>query len=617
MKEEQNKAALKALEDVAADQDKNAPIREREEAEAKAKAELEARPPIICLGEEGTRNVYWSRVNNRLYQLSPNEHRPAFLLRMAKLQDFALWLFPDYNAEQIENNSHKILAAVGMKLLEGTAGAQFDSSRLRARGFWKDDETGGIIYNAGDACFLSTPDAPAPVKVENVRGRFIYDAGVPTPHPSKEPLSFEEGEVLNAFLNARTWGMNESGEHLLGWIACSLLAGAIPFRPHVWINAPANTGKTYLRDDLLPLFGGMAITLDGAESTEAALRAELNGAALPVIWDEMEQDAGDRRKKENIDRCKALIRNATKGGIIKKGTQGGGAAKAYYVKAGFLLFSIAHSLDKDSDMSRFLCLRLTRAGADEIDKLKPAQEAGRELTRQKGFTARLIARLIQEYPAIIENMGTLEKHLRSQGVKARQAEMMAALVAGAHAIRKGGAVDEQGLNKALLYCTRINEQEDHQSEPERAIAWVMEFPIAHDKKRVTLGQLIRMVREQHNNADPDAKVKQEIEEVAIVLQGFSLGWYTPSQNQPNQLEKKGEQYLRMGTSTHTMKRLFDGTEWAHGRIVPVFMDGGKVNEISPLGIICVKKEKGKQTVLLFPDVLLFPELQGENEEESP
>ncbi len=138
-----------------------------------------------------------------------------------------------------------------------------------------------------------------------MRGHHVYDKGASLPKPSTEPLSYEEGVRLIDFLEARTWAMKGSGSLLAGWAVCSFLAGSMPFRPHIWINAPANTGKTFLRDDLIPLFGGGAIAPDGAESTEAGIRRDLGSSTLPVIWDEMEQDAGDKGKQNNINKVQA------------------------------------------------------------------------------------------------------------------------------------------------------------------------------------------------------------------------------------------------------------------------------------------------------------------------
>lgn len=585
--------------------------------------------PIIPLGEEGKLNVYWSQVNNRLYRLSANEHTSKHLLRMAKLQDFAQWLYPHMDEETIQKSRRVILDTAGDRLLELTAGMSFDSSRVRARGVWVDSEAGEIIYNAGNACYLCSADAPTPQLVDKVRGRYIYDAGTALPHPSAEPLTDKEGASVVQFLEARTWDMPHSGELLAGWLVCGMLAGALPFRPHVWVNAPANTGKTYLRDDILRILGAVAVPLDGAESTEAALRAELNGAALPVVWDELEQDSGDRRKESNIERIVALIRNATKGGVIKKAVIGGGAAKTYEVRAAFMLFSIAHSLKKDSDMSRFLCLRLRKASNTAIAAITTQQREGRELIAQSSFQPRLISRLLQQYPFIMRNIAKVEAYLNERGHAPRRCEMLAALLAGSHALGVGGDITPALLAHADEVATSYSERdEQQQSDSQRALETLLAHPITVKGRQLRLGQLVEIEHDYLNGIAPDEFIEERTDAYAI-LNGYGLGWHisqAPSD--------KGAQYLRILPKMELLKPAFLGSAFQNRPLVPLFMEVGKKGDISPIGILCknvrlstptkaqytasacinpyaVESSPSRQrqpvTCLLVPSALIFPD----------
>ncbi len=609
MKKKLNKASEQLKQDEEARVKSNCARADQNAAEEERR-EKESLPPIIPLGRDGKKNVYWSRTYSVVESLTAQEHRERDLLRMASLEDYARWVRPELSPDDHKKMRNVIIQEVAEKLLQETGGEMFDPSRIRARGVWRDDETGGLVYNAGNKCYLSTPSTPTPQRVDNVRGHHVYDKGASLPKPSTEPLSYEEGARLIDFLEARTWAMKGSGSLLAGWAVCSFLAGSMPFRPHIWINAPANTGKTFLRDDLIPLFGGGAIAPDGAESTEAGIRRDLGSSTLPVIWDEMEQEAGDKGKQNNINKVIALARIATKGGVTKKANVAGAGVTSYFICSGFLFFSIASTLEKDADISRFLQLRLKPSTPQGVTKLIATQKEGREMVRHPEFTGKFITRLLIEHPFILENAKSLEDSLREQGIKPRRAEMMGVLLAGAHALRKGGTMSPDDITKACEQVTRYAEQEESMSDAEKALEHFLNYAVPHEGQRRLIRQLVDVVRKGSPQGAEDVN---SFEGAQKVLESFALDWHTPASG-----KHKGNQYLRLYPKVSILKQVYRGTQWEHGKLVPVFTEGASKGETSPLGIIYTnaKRNSSSAIVLLFPEILIYPEEAADDEEDE-
>lgn len=579
--------------------------REQEEAEASAQAELDALPPIICLGEEGTKNVYWSRVNGNIYKHTPTEHTANYLRRMACLEDYAKWLHPEYDKEQVQNNKRAILAEAGERLLEETAGEQFDSERTRGRGVWKDSLTEGFVFNTGNGCYLLGTDG-TPHKVSSVRGKHLYTREQAISPPHVTPLSYAEGAQVVEFLEARSWELKGSGSLMAGWCVCSLLAGVLPIRVHVWINSPTNQGKSHLRKHLELVLGEAYFKMDGAETTEAGLRADIKNDALGVVWDEIEQDAGDVKKGQNIKRIVALIRNATTGAIIKKGSSGGGAVARYRAMCCFLLFSISHSLENDSDANRFLQLRLRKASNTDVENLLKRQKEGEELVNREGFTARLITRALIELPFILSNVQALEPILRSMGLATRSASLFAVILASSHALAKGGHMTPDDMEQGKALVKNYKEKEEQREvDAMRLLNTILNVTTTVKGLPRNLRSLIVEVLKYQKGIKDGRDSNADISDILIALETYGIDLHLI----------EGVCYVRLFPHEFNARDRLKGTQWENGRLVPVLMDGEtSAGSVSESGVILKKSKKDGSNP--YTCVLIPPSLISAKEQES-
>ena len=465
------------------------------DAAAPPAAADDAAAPVVALGARGGVLCYWSRANRRIYELAPEKHTRLNLYALAPLAEWAAWVDaslvgrPDIQIKA----ARYIMEEAARRLIESHGGRVFRADAIRARGIWRDPITGGLLYNAGDAVFLMTPDGTQARPVDALRGGLLYDGGAPLPHPAVDGLTDAEGQTLLEFLTARSWTFNGAGVLLAGWIVNAILAGAVSFRAHVWITAPRNTGKTFLRDDVLRILGGFAVVSDGNQtSTAAGLRRDLNGAALPAVKDEQEPARRNSRGEDTLEKILEYARIATKGGKITLAA-GDDKTRDYTLQSCFLFLSVENTLDEnETNSTRFAALRLRSAASVELERILAAQESGRALIGRADFAPRLLARLMQRGRDIQENAARLEPFLRARGAEPRRAEMFAILTAGAHALTHAGAMDAAALEQAARLMAAYDSADDRETELELCLNYLRAHLISYCGKNMTLAQWVEI-----------------------------------------------------------------------------------------------------------------------------
>lgn len=526
--------------------------RRADNATAAKEEEEKGLPPVIPLGEEGACNVYWSRPHRSIYRLKMNEHTAAHLRRMARLTEYARWLAPDLPPAAVEEAERRILKQAKDWMLEATGGRKFDAACVRARGVWRDDETGGVIYNAGNACYLVRPDGTME-EVDGVRGRYVYDAGSTLPAPAADALTDAEGKTLLDFLAARPWVMPVYGELLAGWTACAVLAGVIPFRPQVWINAPAQTGKTFLRNDLMHAIRGLAVEFESAGTTPAAVRQKLNGAALPAVLDEAESN-GEGKSANNLAALLDIARTAATGENARI-TKGGadGVQKEYLIRCCFLLLSIANNLDREADTSRFMVMQLAPVRDDAARAaMWKRQEEGRAMVQAASFTPRLLRRLLGAVPDLLQNAQAVKDRLMQAGQNVRRAELLGHLMAGAYALTHTGTMTADALQHAAVVAAAVEQAEERTSDTERCLAALLGYSLPWNGGRISVQGLCRCVAQA---------IDRELQDKAeTTLDALGLRW----------MQDKG---LQVNPAAPALRDIYKGTDWSNGKIVPVLTAG--------------------------------------------
>lgn len=552
----------------------------REEAERN-------RPPVVCLGREGVQYVFYSTAYRRVERLTAEKLTLPNLRAIAPRARWEAWLFPERVAAGDEVKKGELVEAVQERILADSGAKMFDASRVRSRGVWP-DAAGGWVYNAGASCWFIPADGGQVEQIDHVRGDYVYSAGVALPSPADTPLSDEEGRELLELMRARLWVLPGAGDIMAGWMVTATLAGVMPICPHVWINAPAGTGKTYLKNDLVAVLGNYSMRQEGPP-TDAGIRQRLNGDAVPVLIDEVEQgdnEAAGRKIRNLLE----LMRSASYG--IDPITKGGadGTARLYPMKCSFALFSIANCISRDADSSRCLVLYLRR-GDKTIQDVWARQEAGRKLAQ----TGRLMARLLACLPVLMENLSALREHLgKVEGADSRRAELFAVLLACRHALVSRERMSQEAMQEAAGLMMAYGEQEEKESDFSRCLAVLLNvYQLdVYGAGKMSVAEACRMLR---NGVDVDRR-----DAIARALELAGLRW------------RDDLNALQVDTLADKMKRIYTGTQWSNGRIAPVLAEGadrskGKKGENS-VGIYYRCEPKlGRRKCVVIPAALVLGE----------
>lgn len=299
---------------------------------------------------------------------------------------------------------------------------QFDSSRIRGSGAWRDGKD--IVINTGHYLEVNG-------KRHSLTGYKSWNIYIQTrnrlPEIHKRPLTVGELAPFLDLCAAFKWRDEKSAHLLAGWLAIARIAGALDIHPHVWLTGPSGSGKSTLMERLIaPMLGGPKgkLYVNGG-STEAGIRQTVKSDSIPLVFDEFE--ANNESSKARLESMIELLRNAwsTTQGSIVKGSAGGHSVQ-FQLSFPALVSSIRINLTNDADRSRFSILELTPHGNESIDwetKDKLLKEIDDE------FGERLFARMRNKIREIIASQKTLMKAF-SGAVSQRYGQQAGTLLAG-------------------------------------------------------------------------------------------------------------------------------------------------------------------------------------------
>ena len=182
---------------------------------------------------------------------------------------------------------------------------------------------GSIVFNIGNG-ILREDDSGLLNRMEplaqDIHAGEIYLPG-PKIDMADDPRAYEyAAEMFDAVMQYR-WERDEHGHAFIGWLVTSLIGGALPFRPMLWLTALPGSGKTFLLEKIVNGVFAQVVT-DWANATEAGMALQTADTALPAYLDEFEPEPGKERRMQDI---LGLIRIATSGGASRiRGNAKGG-----------------------------------------------------------------------------------------------------------------------------------------------------------------------------------------------------------------------------------------------------------------------------------------------------
>ena len=486
--------------------------------------------PFQFLGYEHGKHYYMPRASCQAIELSISAHNKTHLISLTSSLQF-------WEQNFTVNDKMDWDRAVEWMMQESHKKGVFDPDRIRGRGAWVD--AGRVIFHLGMRMIVDNQEQPVS---KGLPSYYFYEHAKPLDGPSDSPLDDETSVQILKLAQSFTFESPSHAMLLAGWVALAPICGAIQWRPHIWITGGKGTGKTTILSKFLrPLLGGIYESATGG-TTEPGLRASLGSDAIPVLFDEFEQN--DSREKQNVQNVLAMARIASsEGGKIIKGSSGGGAANQYEIRSMFCVSSINVALVQGADRDRFCVLPLRQGDGDwsplELQILKLCTvETGRDLVK----------RTLGRVPSIRANAKTLAKALAREHGQ-RFGDQYGMLLAGAYSLMPDSN-EELTEEDAKQFLSQIDlsphSKDERDADEDQCLARICESMIAVEGgKRFTIMNLIESL------CGPKMGNLEGCEENADKI----LGRYGIRLQSAN---------LLIANSNTNLERLLSETQWSGG-----------------------------------------------------
>lgn len=330
----------------------------------------------------------------------------------------------------------------------------YQESRLHGRGVWMD--SGRVVVNLGDELIVDGKTV-SPVKIKS-RNIYRRDAGLfPDGLDGVPELTDAEGRTIAALCNAPRWVKPVHGDLLAGWIATSVVCGALEWRTHLWIDGNAGSGKSTVINRIAAACVGDVALYPMGETTESGIRQCMGSDARPVIFDEMEgteagRGGGDSRRQAIIQLMR-MASTETKGRIMKGSASHRGAA--FTMQSSFLVASIGMALKEAPDLTRTMVLTLRSLPRDaKPEEKQEAEERYASLLRladkvPEDIPARLFKRMIRLVPVIRANAKMFREVIADALGNRRLGDQVGALLAGRCALTSQAVMTREQCREYL------------------------------------------------------------------------------------------------------------------------------------------------------------------------
>lgn len=363
----------------------------------------------------------------------------------------------------------------------------YNIARVRGRGAW--DDEGRVVYHQGSMLYVDG----VPTDVTKIRSRYVYEMAKTEGAPAAVAMSDAEGKMLLDTAKMFRWSKPGAAALLAGWTFLAPVCGAIKWRPHIWLTGGAGTGKSTILNEYVAACIGETKVFAQGNSTEAGIRQRLKADAIPVLFDESEQN--DDAEKRRMAPILALIRQASTESVAQtlKGTISGDSMN-FHIRSMFCLSSIQAGLDNKADQDRLTKLALLKVqGEDDGASGTWAQikEALYKIGRDKELPGRMLRRAIDMLPVLQQCITVFvdvaAKHFKTQ----RMGDQYGTMLAGTWCLTHADVVTPaQALELIASYDWSEFTESGEVDDPEKALSAILEAKVMHKGESMSVGSVI-------------------------------------------------------------------------------------------------------------------------------
>ena len=494
--------------------------------------------------------------------------------------------------------------AAGNRIMgECTRLGDADQLERRLDGVWRGDG-GGLVVHTGTRLHLFPQGEviPAGRRV----GGALYLRARQAAEPSDIAATAAQCEKLRAAFDLWAFAPEDAKAApilLNGMIACGIYAGALSWRPHMWLRGESNAGKSTLADIIIAATGADR-RVKGA--SEAFTRRKYDGRAKLAMLDEQEPDI------DLVNQILVLMRGASDAGGGRIGKVIDGETKEFVVACPFLIAAISTPAFEAQDESRITTLKLVRQRLEDPTRRK--RELEQALAMAEQLHPALLTRLLLGWPRFQTNLSIYRQALMARGATPRFADQHAPLFAGHRTLVNDMPVDAstaaEDLDAAELRVTTGDDAAEGDAG-ERVLSrlFATRVPVGLRNESMTVAALVEKLRGAHR-AHADAKRTGTQE--AVLTTGKALDAWTRRAGALLLRWSPGEG-LVIGNGQPLLDRAFDDTPWGKRvwerslRDLPGARDAGALHF----------RGARKARAVLLPEAVLGLEADSEPAPEPP
>lgn len=516
--------------------------------------------PFVLLGFNGNDMFYQPGESGQVMSIPRNGHTAGSLMGLARIE-FWESRFGRYNRDGICTGVHWQHAASELIGLQYRVGV-YDPNRIRGVGAWWDNSS--VVYHLGDRLVISGKTWPV---LNPPPSGYLYQRLPRRDGPGDAiPLTDAEGFELLSLAERFHWEAPASGMLLAGWVALAPICGVLRWRPHIWLNAVAGSGKSSVMHYFVRyLLGDLPLRVIGA-TTEAGIRQTLKSDALPIMFDEAESNEKPDAARIQSILTLARISSTDDQGVTLKGSPSA-EATMFNIRSMFFMSSINTALKQGADRSRFsvLVLRVPDNLTDEQRRTHwESLEADlvRAITPETG--QRMIARMVRLAGMVREAATVMAKAAAIELGSARQGDQIGALLTGAWALQNSHAPSLEEA-QAFIRASGVREQAEGQADERGGDQGDCLQTILQARVRVETGKasLTRTVAElievTHQSApgviDLNAEISGDTARAELARHGILVH---------NDERSRAADGITVSNTAEGIKRLLRDTPWSNG-----------------------------------------------------
>jgi hypothetical protein len=430
----------------------------------------------------------------------------------------------------------------------------FDPSKQhRGRGGWTDNN-GSFIWHSGKRLWRSNGFQLQNVPPQELDG-MLYTRQPMTIEPWEGRVLAEESPAQRILDDLRTWNWERPYIDpllALGWIATSLMGGALKARPIIFTTGGAGVGKSTLHDLFRHVLEGVVFST--VDTTAAGIYQRMKHDALPVMVDELENKPGSMKATSVIELARVSY---TGGDIARGGSDHEGTT--FKMNSSFFFSAINPPQMGVQDRTRMAILNLAR--------LDMPNGIGRYVVVRNDTDGRMILRqvmdgwsdfqkrLLPQWWAILRDQGLDSRAIDTYGTLLAAADLMVgpeAMEAAGLPVLDGGRLGE------IINAATQPDRADQQDNWHRCINRLLASPIDSWREGVkpTVGAVMQDLADTKPISEMDIQVARKKLEL-VNLAAINRGALGPGR------EHEGP-YLAIPSTGPSLLKLFAGSEWEGG-----------------------------------------------------